>query len=197
MNTPETADQIIDADQRLSDSIIWDIQRAYYMHKGLTAWQGEYVPHYISSNAFIARAYGRVVLGYLRDCAAASGALNPDQPIYIIELGAGPGRFSYHFLTRFFPLLKRSPLADLNIKYVITDFVPETVAFWQEHERFRPWVEAGMLDFALFDAVDLRPITLSHSRQTLHPEDAANPLILIANYFFDSLPQDCFVVKDG
>ncbi len=192
-----TADHIIAADQRLSKSIIWEIQRQYFLKNGLKAWQDEYVPHYISSNPFIARAYGRIVLGYLRDLTAEPGAHDPSQPIYIIELGAGSGRLAYHFLTRFFPRLKQSPLANLDVKYVMTDFVPGIIDFWQAHERFRPWVEAGMLDFALFDAVDLRPIELIHAKQTLSPETVINPIILIANYFFDSIPQDSFAIEDG
>jgi hypothetical protein len=190
------ADYTLAADQRLSKSLIWDIQRQYFLKNGLKAWQDEFVPHYISSNPFIARAYGRIVLGYLRDLTAVQGALDSSQPIYIIELGAGSGRLAYHFLTRFFPRLKQSPLAKLNIKYVMTDFVPEIIEFWQAHERFQPWIEAGLLDFALFDAVDLRPIQLVNAQQTVSPEAVANPIILIANYFFDSIPQDSFAIED-
>lgn len=193
----DLAEYIIAADQRLSRSVIWEIQRAYFLANGMRAWQDNVVPHYISSNPYIARTYGRIVLGYLRDFTAVPGALNLDEPIYIIELGSGSGRLAYHFLTRFFPLLKRSPLANLDVRYVMTDFVPEIVEFWQQHERFQPWIEAGILDVGLFDAADLRPVTLRNSRKTLLPESVQNPLILIANYFFDSIPQDCFTVEDG
>jgi hypothetical protein len=188
---------IIEADRRLSRSVIWEFQRQYFLANGLKAWQEGVVPHYISSNPYLARTNGRIVLGYLRDSAAVSGVLDAEQPVYIVELGAGSGRLAYHFLTRFFPLLKQSPLASLDVRYVMTDFVPEILVFWQRHERFRPWIEAGMLDFALFDAADLRPITLVNSKKTLAPEAVTNPLILIANYFFDSIPQDSFVIEDG
>lgn len=197
----QDAPHIIDADQRLSRSLLWDIQRRYFRRRGAAAWQADEVPHYISSNPFMARAYSRVAFAYLQDCLAAAQtsdfSLNAAQPIYIIELGAGSGRLAHHFLHQFRRRLAGSALADFPITYVMTDFVPETVAFWAEHGRFRPWVEAGWLDFALFDAAAKRPLTLHAGGQTLTPERMENPVILIANYFFDSVPQDSFAIVDG
>lgn len=187
---------LIAADQRLSESLIWQIQRQYFLQDGLRAWQDDIVPHQISSNPLMARAYAQLVLGYLRDCAAAA-QLDPDQPIYIVELGAGSGRLAYHFLHQFEPLLAQSPLAELDVKFIMTDFVPEILEFWQAHERFQPWFEAGWLDVALFDVMEPRPLTLQHSNRTLTPDQMHNPVILIANYFFDSIPQDSFVIEEG
>ncbi len=195
-DTVQSSTHIIAADQRLSQSLIWQIQRHYFQQKGMMAWQADEVPHTISSNPFMARAYAQVVMGYLRDCVAAS-PINPDQPIYIVELGAGSGRLAYHFLHQFYPRFQQSVLADLPITFVMTDFVPEIVDFWQAQERFQPWLAAGLLDFALFDVMDKRPLTLRHANITLAPNHVQNPLILIANYFFDSIPQDSFVIEDG
>ncbi|MCP5100741.1 MAG: hypothetical protein GY943_34765, partial [Chloroflexi bacterium] len=192
---------IIAGDQRLSQSLIWEIQRRYFVGSGMQAWQDDVVPSTISSNPVMARAYSQVVLGYLRDCVAAAQrgtfAFDPEQPIYIVELGAGSGRLAHHFLHQFHDRLSQSVLAKLNIKFVMTDFVPEIVAFWQQHPRFQPWVEAGLLDFALFDVMDKRPLTLTTSKTTLTPDHLQNPIILIANYFFDSIPQDSFVIEEG
>ncbi len=187
-------------DQQLSKSILWDMQRTYFLQNGMRAWQENVVPHYISSNPVMAHSYAQLVLGYLRDCVAARDegfSFDPEQPIYIVELGAGSGRLGYHFLHQFFDLLNQSPLIDLPVKFVMTDFVPEIIEFWQTHERFAPWIEAGILDFALFDVMDLRPFTLINANITLNPADVQNPLILLANYFFDSIPQDCFALEDG
>jgi hypothetical protein len=79
----------------------------------------------------------------------------------------------------------------------MTDFVPEILQFWQGNSRFQPWIDAGILDFGLFDVMDKRPFTLMNSGETLTPEVVKNPVILIANYFFDSIPQDSFVIADG
>lgn len=108
---------LIEARERLSRSRLWKWQRRYFTNQGTAAWQRGVVPHYVTSNAFIAEAYAKVVLGYLRDCRPTS---DPAQPIYIVELGAGVGRFGYHFLKRFFDQLQRSPLAGLHVRYVLT-----------------------------------------------------------------------------
>jgi hypothetical protein len=191
----------IAGDQRLSQSILWQIQRHYFLQAGMKAWQDDVVPSSISSSPVMARAYGQVVLGYLRDCVDASHKgtlkLDADQPIYIVELGAGSGRLAYHFLHNFLPQLAQSSLSHPPIKYVMTDFVPEILAFWHNHPRLQPWLEAGVLDFALFDVTEMQPLHLVHAQQTLTPDLIHNPFILIANYFFDSIPQDSLVLQDG
>ena len=127
--------QIIDADKPLSKSLIWQIQREYFLKNGLKAWQDDVVPSAISSNPVMARAYSQVVFGYLRDCfvAARSGdfVLDNTQPVYIVELGAGSGRLAHHFLHTFSPRYRKLPFAGQPIKYVMTDFVPEIAAIWQ------------------------------------------------------------------
>ncbi len=127
-NISSSDDHIIGGDQRFSESIIWDIQRNYFLQNGMYAWQADVVPHYISSNPTMARAYSQVVFGYLRDCMAAaqnaSFSLDATQPIYIVELGAGSGRLAHHFLHQFFPQQAQSALGALNIKFVMSEFVP-------------------------------------------------------------------------
>jgi hypothetical protein len=195
-----TKSHIISGDQRLSQSPLWQIQRHYFRRDGLKAWREDIVPHAISSNPAMARAYSQVALGYWRDCVTAvhnnTVILDPTQPLYIIELGAGSGRLAYHFLHHHLPQMAQSSLAHLPIKYVMTDFVPEIVDFWQSHKRLQPWIEAGVLDFALFDVTEMQPLSLRHAQLTLTPNQLHNPFILIANYFFDSIPQDSFVLAD-
>ncbi len=192
---------ILAGDQRLSDSIIWQIQRNYFMRDGIRAWQNDIVPSDISSNPFMARAYAQLVLGYLQDCVQATEAgtfrFNKSEPIYIVELGAGSGRLAHHFLHQFFPRLDNSPLADLQVKYVMTDFVPSLLDFWQGHPKLEGWMENGRLDYALFDVAAMGNLTLQHSPRTLTPDNCHNPIIFIANYFFDSIPQDSFVIEEG
>ncbi|WP_420628009.1 hypothetical protein [Candidatus Leptofilum sp.] len=193
---------IIDADKPLSQSLLWEIQRGYFLQAGMKAWQDDVVPSDISSNPVMARTYSHILFGYLRDCFAAAQrgefALNPSEPINIVELGAGSGRLAYHFLQTFLPRYQQSPFADQPIRYIMTDFVPQVLDFWRGHGRFQPFFESGMLDVALFDVMAReRPFTLQLSGQTLTPETTTNPVILIANYFFDSIPQDSFVIADG
>lgn len=58
------------------------------------------MPHFITCNAFIGRSYAQVLNGFLRDCVRGGGGLKLDrtEPLYIIELGAGSGKFSFFML---------------------------------------------------------------------------------------------------
>lgn len=187
----------LDHEQRLSQSILWEIQRRYFLKNGVAAWQNDEVPHAISCSPYMARTYSRIVFGYLRDCMVSELVIDQNRPIYFIELGAGTGRLTYHFLHQFYSEFLDSPFADWPIKFVLTDFVPATIEFWQAHPQFQPWVEAGLLDFALFDAESPQPLHLIECDERLMPEMVHNPVVLFANYFFDSIPHDCFVIEDG
>ena len=216
---PNSDSVVLEADQRLSRSQLWQLQRQFFQQQGIRAWSNGTVPHYITSNPFIANAFGKVAFGFLRDwCAVgsdrrtASERQNPDpdrqapeidpvpldfsQPVYILELGAGSGRFAYHFLKQFFATYPQSVLRHLSVKYVMTDFVPQTLDFWQTHPRLQPFVEQGWLDFACFDIATPTPLQLLQSGETLTAETLTNPPIVLANYVFDSIPQDLFAIRD-
>ncbi len=184
---------ILDADKPLSQSLLWQIQRHYFLENGMAAWQDDVVPHQISSSPYMARAYAELAFAYLEDTA---DTLDFSKPFTIIELGAGSGRLAYHFMRHFFPRLENSPFADLDVKLILTDFVPEILQFWQTNGRFQPYITANQLDFALFDVMDKRPLSPLNTHHPITP-DNGNPIILIANYFFDSIPQDSFVLDGG
>jgi tetratricopeptide (TPR) repeat protein len=189
---------VLERSQRVSNSILWELQRNYFARQGIEAWRQNVVPHYVTSNPFIAAAYATVVFGFLRDCQAASACpLDCSQPVYIVELGSGSGRFAFHFLKEFLAVLGRSALRHILVKYVMTDFAQGTLDYWQAHPSLRPFVEAGQLDFARFDAGSDCELALSHAGEILAPGTVKNPLVVLANYFFDGIPQDAFAIQDG
>ncbi len=168
------------------------------------AWSKGEVPHHITSSPFIADAYARVVFGFLRDCRAAESEgdsspapLDYSQPFYVIELGSGPGRFAYLFLKNFLGLLRGSVMKGISVRYVMTDFAESNLEYWRAHEWLRPFVEEGSLDFARFDAERGDELRLVNSGETLSAESVRNPLVVVSNYLFDSLPQDAFAVAGG
>ena len=185
---------------RLSQSALWTIQRDFFMQEGIQAWNTGKVPHYATSNPFIASAYAEVVIGFLRDCwsqrqaQGLSASVEP-QPIYIFELGTGSGRFSYHFLQQLSDNAPADLLAQVPIKYVMTDFAEQNIDFWQGHKALKPFVMQGILDFARFDIQNDCQLELLVSGELLTRETLQQPSVLIANYFFDSLPQDLFFVQ--
>ncbi|HYW72345.1 MAG TPA: tetratricopeptide repeat protein [Pyrinomonadaceae bacterium] len=183
--------------QRLSRSMIWQLQRNFFDRQGIEAWRADGVPYHITSNPFIADAYARIVFGFLRDCQRAPAGLDSEQPLYIVELGSGHGRFGFLFLKRFLRLLSNSAFHDQPIKYLMTDFTRRNIDYWRTHEWLKPFIEKGVLDFALFDAEKDQELRLEISGEVLSASTLRNPLTVIANYVFDSIPQDAFSLQDG
>jgi tetratricopeptide (TPR) repeat protein len=196
---------VLEEKQRLSQSLLWQAQRHFFERQGIEAWRQRIVPHYITNNSYLANTYARLVFAFLRDCQAVTVApgeggfppLNLSQPLYIIELGSGSGRLAFHFLKNFLPLFNRSALKEIPIKFVLTDFAEQTLAFWQTHRSLQPFLASGHLDFAHFDAEQTQELYLRQSGETISPATLKNPLILLANYFFDSIPQDAFYIEAG
>jgi tetratricopeptide (TPR) repeat protein len=195
---------ILEQGQRLSRSMIWTLQESFFKRRGIDAWSRGTVPHYITSNPFIARGYGQVVAAWVRDWqraaeaadAALCPALDPGQPIHLIELGSGCGRFAYHFLKQFFatwPSRSHGP----RVRFVMTDFTERNVLYWMDHPKLRRFVEAGCLDFACFNPLTDGELHLRVSGELLTAEDTANPVAFLANYVLDGLPQDAFSIIGG
>jgi hypothetical protein len=185
---------VIERAQRFSRSLLWQMQRRFFAERGLDAWSRNTVPHYITNNPALADALATVALGHLRDQARARPAATARA--YIVELGAGSGRFAHYFLERLLPRLDASGLA-APVTYVLTDTIPALLEHWRAHPRLRKYVARGALDFALFDATRPAPLVLVEAGVTLGPGTAAAPLVVVANYVFDSIPCDCFRVTAG
>jgi hypothetical protein len=83
-----------------SESHLWKLMMSFYDRKGVESWSQGIVPHFITCNSFIGRSYAHVLCGFLRDCMSAKSTMPLDQnePLYIIELGTGSGKFSFFML---------------------------------------------------------------------------------------------------
>jgi len=188
----------LEENQRLSASRLWRWQRQYFEEQGVDAWRHSIVPHYVTCNPVVATAYARVVFGYLRDLVRESRlGFDATRPLHVLELGAGSGRFTYHFLKKLVPMLQRSALSHLRVKVVMSDFSARNIAFWTQHPMLQDYVSQGWLDFAQVDASDPQDIVLQHSGEVLSAAQPGNPLVVIANYVFDGIEQDAFHVSGG
>ncbi len=187
---------ILDTAKPLSQSIIWKLQAEFYEKQGPEAWSRGIVPQYITTNPYIANLYAKTVFGYCRDFVSQKD-FDPTTTIYIMELAAGVGRFTYTFLKRFMNMLERSSLKGLKFCYLITDLAERNVQYWLNHSYLKPYFESGVLDCATFDMTKDEELHLRYSKKLLSMDNLHNPLILFANYTFDSLPQDTFYVKEG
>lgn len=192
----ENHGEILEAEKPLSQSMLWKLQKDFFANQGPEAWIKGIVPQYITTNPYIANVYAKTVFGYCRDYAARED-IDKNSTIYIMELAAGVGRFTYTFLKRFLHIIKNSSLKGLKFKYIVTDFAERNIEYWQNHSFLKPYFESGVLDCATFDIEQDEEIRLRNSGDVLVRGDLKNPLILIANYTFDSLPQDTFYVNKG
>jgi tetratricopeptide (TPR) repeat protein len=190
----------IETDVRLSKSALWRLQQAAYCQFGPQAWSEKGVPFYLTSNPYTARLYALIASAWLRDCANKGSAtpLDCTEPVYILDLGAGTGRFGYLFLKQLLELLSTKPLQSIQICYVMTDIAENNLTFLEEHPYLQAYIKEGLLDFTYYHhATANAPLELRKSKQILSPETIVNPLMLIGNYFFDTIPQDLFRVRHG
>jgi tetratricopeptide (TPR) repeat protein len=188
----------IEKRQVFSRSLLWNLQRHYFAHQGIKAWREGEVPHYVTSNPTIANSYAEIVFAFLRDHQwLTQGRQNYDEPLYLCELGAGSGRFAFHFLHRLMSLCEQGGVAPASFCYVLTDVAPANLAFWLHHPQFQAFFEAGVLDAGLFDITCSEQLILQRSKKTIMADSLASPLVVIANYVWDSIPQDLFYLEQG
>lgn len=189
---------VLEEYKRMSSSILWKLQTAAYCQFGPQAWSHKGVPFYVTSNPFTVRQYAQIVLGYFRDCIAPGSEtpLDLSQPVYIVDLGAGTGRFGYLFIKTMTEFLSPLTLCDIKICYIMTDISEKNLTFLQEHPYLQLYIKEGLLDFAFYRHDQKEPLQLLKSKKVLSQEHLVNPLVLIGNYFFDTIPQDLFRVRN-
>lgn len=179
---------------RFSEAPIWELQRAYFEEQGMKAWENDQVPQYITSNPMIATAYAEMIFGFLQDRASLGYT---SEPVTILELGAGAGRLAFHVLQKLIELRDYAGISLPPFRYVMSDLAFKNIASWQKNPGLRPFVEQGLLDFARFDAVHDTELKLTEANISVRSGELQQPLLIIANYFFDSIPQELIYVDEG
>lgn len=185
--------QVHETDKRLSESMLWQLQEQYFERQRTDMWTGD--QFYSTNRMPFVEAYVELVTAALTDCASIC---DPEEPLYILEIGGGSGCFAFRFLNDLVENLEDfDSLKKLKIKYILTDFSEQLVKKWLENKNLSALYEQGILDFGVFKAQTDQKIELLKSRQTLTPKDIKNPLVVIANHVFDSIEQDAFRVTNG
>ena len=191
---------VLESDVSLSSSVIWPLQRDFYAQRGLKAWTEDQVPSYITNNPFIAEIYARIVFGFLCDCMRRTHAtgqpLSNENPLRILELGAGSGKFSYLFLRKLADLMHAANIAVSTVRYCMTDCSENLLQSWRLNAYLAGFVRQGTLVFEQLQAGGEIDSSFVNSNFTSSTQPGG-PLVLIANYVFDSLPQDAFVINNG
>lgn len=179
--------------QPFAESLLWQLNRDYYQEIGIEAWSDGLVPHQLTSNSMVGKTYAELILGLLKDLAA-QGATK--EKVYILELGAGHGRLAFHILKH---LEKSTALMDTKLPpfcYVISDIVDENLLFFKNHPQLQEYYEKGVLDYAYYDAIGGTELKLNYADLTIKTGDLKQPIVSIANYFFDSIPNDLFHIQE-
>ena len=183
---------------RFSKSSIWDSQKEFFDVQGTNAWDRN-VPFYITSNVFIAYSYANMLIQFMQEWSKK--AASDKQPFYILELGAGTGMFGFHLIREVLELKTQLHLSH-SFVYVMSDFTENNIQFWREHPDLQKFVKDGILGFSKFDMTTDDKVTIelkgiANSKIIDLENCASNPLIVIANYVFDSVPCDLFYIHSG
>jgi hypothetical protein len=172
---------IIEHDKKLSESILWQLQRKAYCDFGPKSWIEKGVPFQVTNSAYIAKGYAEI---------AKSAIERSSGPFYFLELGAGSGKFAYLFLKELLLQLKDRT----SFCYILSDIAEKNIAYWKSHPLLQPFIEKGVLDIAEYDPLKSKELFLQKKGITLEKTPF---LFVIANYFFDSIEQDLFRVEEG
>jgi hypothetical protein len=179
----------ITLDQQIpfSQASIWQWQRDFYAKKGLDAWDS-CVPFLITNNVVIAEQYATAIYLLVKGLCEQK-QFDLTQPLPIIELGAGHGRFAFLVLKSLMPMLTAyNP--KIKLLYILTDYAKRNIEFWQDQPQLSAFVENKTLDFALFDLDHPeKPIVGNISNKTIN---TSNPLVLFANYIIDTIASDYY-----
>jgi len=185
---------LLESEKPFGESLIWQLNREYYQEVGVEAWRSQKVPHQLTSNSMVGMTYAELIFGVMKDLAR-QGKL--EERLYILELGAGHGRLAFHIIVHLQRLLDGYNSALPPFCYVISDFVESNLSFFSNHPQFQDFINQGILDVAYFDAINSNELALRHSNVFIKKDDLSNPLVAIANYFFDSIPADLFHIQNG
>ncbi len=122
----------IERDARISRSILWDLQSQFYKKHAVDFWRQR--ASFTSANTVVISACVDLLINYLID---QRDRFDEQRPIYFVELGTGSGCFAFRFLQEFLSRLSGTAvISKLNVRYVMTDFIPEIVSIWQANPFF-------------------------------------------------------------
>ena len=160
----------IDGPGPLSQSVLWRWQREFYDAQGPAAFTTGVVPWRITSCLLLASTYADVAAAYQRDVPGK---------LHLVELGGGVGRLAFH-------LMRALTERGVDFHYRFTDASQANVDAASVHPQLKAWQDAGTLSLQKLDA-------LSPAALVLPP----GPVVVIANYLFDTLPHDAWRAEQG
>lgn len=184
----------IESKTLFSESKIWQLNKDFYNFRGITAFSEDIVPHQLTSNSRIGKTYAELIFGFLKDRSEKG---KTEGTVHILELGAGHGRLAFHTLFHLEKLLLETTMILPEFCYVLSDIAEDSLSFFLNHPQLKPFFEKGKLDVAFFDATESQSLELRYSKKTIQSGNLEQPIIAVANYFFDSIPNALYHIKDS
>lgn len=176
---------------RFDQSMIWSLLHRFYAEAGPEAWSSHIVPQRSTSNAFCADTYAAIVAAFFKELAAEGNS----KPPVIIELGGGSGRFAWQFLNRLINYHFGDGVECPEFTYLLTDGAAKNVEGWKQKDRFAPLFESGVLEVAQL-LIESDPVIRTDNGDLKPADFADRPVIIIANYLFDSIPANLVRIRD-
>jgi serine/threonine protein kinase len=147
-----------------------------------------------AGNARVGETYAELVLSFLLDYSLH---LKPGEPVFVLELGSRSAGLALSFMKTLTEKLQYfSHLEALKIRYIMTDFLEERIKRIEMDDRLQALRGAGAIDFAVYRPEQDGRLFLRNSQTELRTETTGNPIMVIANDFFQSLKADLFRTRD-
>ncbi len=183
----------VEAETLFSESLIWRFNQDFYKDKGISAWSEDIVPHHMTSNAMVGKTYAELILGFLKDLSSQG---KTHETVYLVELGAGHGRLAFHILKALENRIESLEETIPDYCFILSDIVEENLTFFQEHPQFQTYIRQGVLDVSYFDASKSQELYLRNAQKRIVPQMLKQPILVIGNYFFDSIPTQLYQIQN-
>jgi tetratricopeptide (TPR) repeat protein len=146
------------------ESTAWRIHDAYFAERGIAAWTGGDIPFAGTSNSGVARQHARLFVELLRELGE-SGAVGPDDPVHVLEVGSGLGTFALNFIEALAHGCGPAgrDLAS-RLRYVLSDYAPRNLEECTALPALSRLVAEGTIVPALFDLRRPEELTLLDER---------------------------------
>ena len=186
---------LLEQKRRLSQSRIWQWQRRYYTSEEPQPGSAVRCRTTSPATPLSLPLMPRWCWASCAMCHASRGRPRRDAAALHRRARGGVGRFAYHFITQLGAALGARTLPVPPIRYVLTDLAEANVEYYRSHRcnrSLRPGCSTARASMSKptpscsYATADLRS-----------PGSLQQPLLCIANYVFDSVPQDAFFVENS
>ena len=173
---------------RRHNAEFWDSMKNFYQSRNIAAWDA-LVPFHITNNPDYAYRTAKLVSAYMLSCRVEGYTGS----FVMIEPGAGLGQFGYLFLKHLCQLLKLAQFDSSSLTYVMCDTSDATLSFWKKHPQLRRFEQEGLLQYEQLEINPDLSVSFSFDCSSLRNQR----VILITNYFMDSVNQQPFRLHDS